>query len=309
MSENILELTTNLSFYHSTAYRFMRFRDCTYNEDTDTLSAVFLYESDLHDRVEALRPKLEEAFIAEVEQEIGKGTTFIFEYERSYIDEILLQLQLKSFLSTSFAVLGGLNDEDVLVTVTDDGYSASISIPSQCIDYVKSHKLWIEWKQILRAHHFATFTFHFHEKAVDDTPVDLSQFDVVDMPTGPRVDKTMPVGNIEYYLGVPIKERPIRIQYLRVTAEDQVIAGKIKFLKQREFTKKTEDGDETKTFWTFVLDDGKDRTQCVFFPNQNSFKKFEKLTEDTAVALIGTNTERNGSISFRVRGVSLAMLK
>lgn len=126
----------------------------------------------------------------------------------------------------------------------------------------------------------------------------------------PAVDKVLPVKNIEYLLGAVIKIRPTRIIHLRNTADYQVTAGSIHFLKQREYKRvvPNPDGGEgntvTKTYWTFALDDGNDRLQCVFFPSEKTRAKFEKLGERSVVAVIGVREKRDGRDNFNVRGVS-----
>jgi hypothetical protein len=121
----------------------------------------------------------------------------------------------------------------------------------------------------------------------------------------------MKVKNVEYFLGKPIKERPIKIEFLRVCPDDQIIAGRINFLAKREYEKKPKPGEEKpetpemKPYFTFVLDDGENKQQCVYFPTQNSLSKIDKLIDGIVVTAIGTNTERNGRVSFRVMGLSL----
>jgi len=120
-------------------------------------------------------------------------------------------------------------------------------------------------------------------------------------------DKAMKVKNIEYLLGRPIKVRPIQIKYLRNTEEEQVIAGTMHFLTKREYKKKDplQDGAEiTKTYWTFVIDDGRDRVQCVFFPTDKTRSKFEILVDRTMICASGVRTTRDKYVSFRISGIS-----
>jgi len=124
------------------------------------------------------------------------------------------------------------------------------------------------------------------------------------------VDKVLPITGLEYFLGTPIKVRPVRIKYLRDSKDFQVTAGAIHFLKKREYQRDvpTKDGEGTekvtKHYWTFLLDDGSDRVQCVFFPNSNTAAKFEKLADRTVVCVTGIHEKKNDRTSFRVTGVS-----
>jgi len=202
-------------------------------------------------------------------------------------------------------------------------------LPAQCIEYVRKSRVIADFMADLRAQNFAEFTIVFSEKVGGE--LDHGAFggdggldnegDENLVPK--RVDKTMKIGRIEYYLGVPIKERPIRIEFLKSSPYDQVIAGTVRFLTKREYVKKdaagsavvvervNEEGEtviveEKRPYWTFVLDDGRDKAQCVFFPNTKTRAKFETIIDGTFVCVVGQNQEKGGRTSFMVRGLSLA---
>jgi len=130
-----------------------------------------------------------------------------------------------------------------------------------------------------------------------------------------KVDKALAVRNVEYHLGRPIKIRPIKIQYLKISPEEQVTAGTMHFLTRREYIKKTSDAvaspplqnGETgvaKPYWTFVLNDGESTVNCVFFPTVNTLSKFEMLKDKTAICVIGVHASRNDRTNFRVTGIA-----
>jgi len=118
-------------------------------------------------------------------------------------------------------------------------------------------------------------------------------------------DKTLPMHDIEYWLGAPIKMRPIKIKYLRTTAEPQVTGGTMHAIKKREYTREIDGEKVVKFYYTFTLYDGSDNLQCVFFPSDKTRAKFEKLVERSVVCIIGTNEKRDNRSNFRVTGVSL----
>ena len=123
-----------------------------------------------------------------------------------------------------------------------------------------------------------------------------------------QVDKTIELKAVQHWLGLRIKTRPLQIKYLRPSKWLQVTAGTIHFLKKREYKRTDANGTEvTKSYWTFVLDDRETRLQCVFFPTEQTYSKFDKLTDKTAVCIIGLyDKNKRGEFNFRVSGVSCA---
>jgi hypothetical protein len=126
----------------------------------------------------------------------------------------------------------------------------------------------------------------------------------------PQVDKTLPLTAPEWLFGTPARIRPVQIKYLRDSKELQVTGGTIQFLQKREYKRKNPEGIEiTKNYYTFILDDGADRLQCVFFPNDNNRSKFEKLANRSLVIAVGVNDRQNDRQSFKITGISFAEQK
>lgn len=122
-----------------------------------------------------------------------------------------------------------------------------------------------------------------------------------------KTDKTLKMTEPEYFLGRPVNMRPIKIKFLKVSKDDQVTGGTIFSLKKREYKRADkESGEEVvKPYWTFTLDDGESQIQCVFFPSQKTYQKFEKLQDRTVICAIGTCENFRDQKNFRVSGISL----
>ena len=305
-----LELLDYLSFYVSVGYHNFKLSEGIFYPSTDTLDVVFLVNNG-EEGLEGLKPRLEGDFSRLTIDALGKSIKILYSYNEPYIDEKMLELETFALLRGSFPALAmSLVDDDVTILRTDDSFVISLGLPAQAIEYFNNHKSKKDFITRLNAHHFYKFEFKLHEKDMKEEACDIEQFEkflTESASSEERVNKTKKIGKVEYYLGKVIVGRPIHIKYLRLNVEDQVIAGRIMFLTKRDFLRKGKDGtDEKREYYTFVLDDGSDRVNCVFFPTQKTGPSFDKLVNDTYVALIGTQTERNGRESFRVSGVSFA---
>lgn len=321
------EICEYLAYYVNPDYHWVRFHECVYREKEDVLTSFFLFDERLNvpsgdgKKIDMLKPRLEEEFRNAIIEHIGScGLKYRFFYRQSYLDKTSLEMKVRHFLTSEFSILTlNLNDDDVRLTsdAHRETFSINIYLEKQALDYIKASKIFEKFMTELRENYFSTVNVFFNEKPSkgEDNDEDvfeaLEQYILSKMPDdrGVKVDKTLKVKNIEYCLGKPIKERPIRAEFLKVCADEQVIGGTIAFLTKREFKRTDKDGNvEVKSYYTFVLDDGKDRTQCVFFPTTNTLSKFEKLVNGTVVCAVGVNSERNGRVSFRVQGLSFCEL-
>lgn len=316
-----LEICEYLTHYVNPDYCWVRFHECSYREEEDVLTAVFLYDERLKKKLETIKPRLEEEFRNAVIEHIGScGLKYRFLYRQSYLDKTSLEMKVRQFLTGEFSILTlSLDEEDIKTTGDDhhEHFTVNIFLPKQAAEYIKKSKAFEKFLLNLRQTYFSTINIFFNEKSShgadedDDGFFALEQYILNKLPEDKnvKVDKTMKVKNIEYYLGKPIKERPIKVEFLKTNGDEQVIAGTISFLARREYKRTDKDGaEEMRSYYTWTLDDGKDRAQCVFFPTSNTRAKFEKLVNGTVVCAIGTNSERNGRVSFRALGISFCEL-
>jgi len=296
----------DLAFYVSTDYNFIKFKHCVYYDREDKLEILCIYDGRIENKLDALKSKLEQEFKSYVRHITGETFDFVFNYEKKYIDIALLKLAVHKFFRSNFSVfIDGLADDFVDI-IGDDQLIVNIYLPQQVVNFVSSHKSYIEFIKSVEVDYFIDIQFNLIErKSLEDTENPLEELKkLVREERKPEVDKKMKIdGKIEYYMGLFTKDRPVKIKYLAVRLSEQVIAGHIENLVRREYTSK-KDG-QKKPFFTFALNDFEDVAPCVYFVPQKSLSKFEKLEEGTFVVLVGVNSERNGRVSFVVSGISL----
>jgi len=288
-----------------------------YHVKNNTAVITFFYAEQIASNLGNLQDRLEQQYRAKIDPDVR----LVFEYKKAYTDELLLKMEIKKFLTRNFSILTlALDDEDIHVQQTDDTFKINLHVTAQSIEYIKNSKPFAAFVAKLHDENFYTFEFFFDvKKTTEDDDIraleKLERYmkDTTAADDTVKVDKTLRVKNVEYWLGKPIKERPVKVEFIRVNGEEQTTAGEMKFLTKREYvarviarepkqSRSTEA--QTKSYYTFVLDDNKNRLQCVFFPTDKTLAKFEKLVNGTVICVTGINSERNGRTSFRVSGVS-----
>jgi len=298
-------------------YKSVKFKECIYNALTDELIATFLFDEKIKGEISGMKPRLEQEFkamvgISELE--------FRFLYKQCYMDSGRLEILVQEFLRKNFSFLTlDLADDDLIVTRGEEGFTAKMRMTRQAADYIKGSKVFKKFVEDLAEGNFALFNFAFEERECVNqeelTLEDIEKFaeEKLVANTKDKVDKVCKVSNREYLLGVPIKERPIKIEHLTVSPHEQVIAGTISFFTRREFVKK--DSEEKGTYWTFILDDGQKKQSCVYFLSgrteevrNKNVAKMELLGDGQAICVVGICNERNGRVGFNVRGVSSCVM-
>jgi hypothetical protein len=308
-------------------FKSVKFKGCLFDATTNELISTFLYEEGIKGKIAGLKPKLEQEFKASVRIPDLK---YLFLYKQCYMDAGRLEIKVLEFLRQNFSFLTlDLADDDCTVSGDGSGFSVKLRLTKQTADYIRGSKAFKSFVEDLTENNFATFSFQFIEiPAVNQkelTTEEIEKFVESKLAANrlDKVDKVCKTSERTYLLGAPVKDRPVKIEFLRVAADEQTIAGTISFFTKREFIKKkkivNENGDEVETtrpmpYWTFVIDDGK-KASCVYFPSgrteealQKNISKMDEIGDGSTICVVGLNQERNGRVNFTVRGISKCKL-
>jgi len=298
-------------------FKSVKFKKCIFNPSNNELISTFLFEEKIKGKISRLKPKLEQEFRASVGISDVK---YLFLYKQCYMDAQRLAVLTQEFLKKNFSFLTlDLEDDDLQVAGGDSGFTVRLRLPKQAADYIKGGKAFKEFTAYLTDNNFVQFSFVFEEVSKDAkgelTLDDIEKYAESKLAASAvvRVDKSLKIGEREYLLGMPIKERPIKIEYLKTGPQEQIIAGTISFLTKREYTKR--DSNEKRPYWTFVLDDGSKKQFCVYFPAGRTpealgknIERMQKLADGKTICVIGINEERNARVNFNVKGISTCAL-
>jgi hypothetical protein len=297
-AENICEY---LCFNYNEDFSHIKFLKADYYKSENRLELTFNYSPIIEDKIASLREVLEN----EYKKLLNFNVALNFIYRKVYLDEQVLSLKVLNFLKENYRIqCAALTTADVKVSRKGEEFIVNLFLPESFIAHLEKSPAFNAFKEGLTAEYFEGFAFYFNGAKEDFEKEDrefeeyiASQKVVIET----AVNKVFKIKNVEYAFGKPIKDqRPIKIEFLRVSSDDQVIAGRISFLQKREYKK----DDETKFFYSFLLNDGAHKASAVIFPTEKNKAKLETLKNDDIVVIVGQNTERNGRTGFRVSGLS-----
>ena len=295
------EVEEYLCFNADADYANLKFVSAVFDKTKSKLTANYVYTADIEKKLTELKPKLEELF----KESVNLPLKYEFHYTKAYMDETVLKLKVMEFLKAKFAIMAGtVGDSDIKIELADNTWAVNLYISSGFANYLEYSKPWQEFKQKLTAENFYEFEFYINVVKDDKEPApDTDEEPEYTPVVSARVDKVYRVKNPVYLFGRPIKERPIKIEFLTVSPDDQIIAGELSKLTKKEYTAKS---GEKKTYFTFVLNDGDNSANCVFFPNKSNIVHFNKLADGDFIIAMGIYGSRNGWKSLNISGVARA---
>lgn len=292
-------------------FKNLKLKEFSYNPQTNTLRVIIL-----HADGQSITNKQE--IENKCKEIIDEDCNFIFDYKKAYMDAEELRKQVKAHIAKKYGFISlEMEDGDLQIKTQDNyNYEIVLHLPSHTISFVDLKKPLAEFLDVLHHNYFENFELIVVEKkncVAKTHETDANQrlkeyLENTDTNTY-SVNKVQKVTGIESYIGKPIYSKPIKLKFAKASVEYQSFAGSIEWLRKKEFVKKEKDGSETpKAFWTFALKFGKDIVNCVFFPNQTTYAKFEKLVDGTQVLCGGIYEEYNGRSSLKVRDISFCQV-
>jgi hypothetical protein len=229
--------------------------------------------------------------------------------------------------ANSYETFGGASNEN---------FEINLYLTPQFAKYCQNSAQFAQFKMNLERGYFSTFKFSFinqtnvtsfksiiKDKSVTNprlfdippvpvlAPLSSVNYSVLSMISSQkqenlessRIDKTVRVENVQYLLGVPVKYKPVKPEFINVSPDTQITAGEISKLQKKEYTSKKGD---RKTFMTFNIDG----LRCVAFPTKKNLRLFDQLRDGHVIVAAGVYSAKNDfSPSFMITGISTCNLR
>jgi hypothetical protein len=323
-----------LCFNEDADYASVKLLSVLYDRTENTLTANYIYADEIKYKIVRLKPKLEQLFT----ETVALPLTYKFTYTRAYMDVTMLKLKIYEFLKNTFAAMSvTVKDDNIQVVQNYENFIVNLYCSRQFADFLQNSKNYAAFIKKLTDENFYGYEFHINvlpsatnpaanpantlagtpnsalgisgasaasisDNTPDDEPDDESDgFCPPPVAETARPNKVYNITNKEYLLGQPIKERPIKLAFIKITANEQVVAGEISKMTKREYTRSN---GEKRGYWTLALTSDDQTINAVFFPNKKNTALFEKLKDGDFVVVIGIYSEKNGRQSLNISGIS-----
>ena len=114
------------------------------------------------------------------------------------------------------------------------------------------------------------------------------------------------------FVGNQIESREaVEIASIKNPQENIYICGKINYFLKKSFVSKRKDEQGNsieKEYFSFNLNDGTGKMNCVCFPAKRDFEAVSTLTDDREVIALGNVEDFNGRINFKIKSMAYCKL-
>jgi DNA polymerase III epsilon subunit family exonuclease len=296
----------------SNKYDYLKLSSAEYNRAKNLLSIAFLYPDELGAISETSKVELKNLIEKYSEMDIDIELKYI----KSFYDNEYLKRLTNEFIKHEFPSIVSVIKTDNLT------YKEENSVVRVSLNYIKNYITegqLNKFKLGLKNYFNKQFSYLFE---VDITATEEKQKlsllaqkekEILDNMTTDEVKpKTVKVEVISQIIGSETSVTPLSVSSVLVPDKNLSICGTIKYLSEREFTKKQKVLDSEvekyaevkKTFYSFTIESAGKEMNAVYFPNKNTIEKAKLLENKMEVVLTGDVEEFNGKLSFKIKHIT-----
>ncbi len=294
------------------AYQNIKLVGVLYDEPTNTSTFRFVYkDKNLYQEDKA---KITEY----VKQYYNNAFNVDVKLKKSYLDEDVIKEFVYRILKEEASSVNNISKaNDILVDIKNEDVNVKVCVSQQYYDFVLHKKLDEKLKKECDANFFGSFAVEIVAKELDLTLEDALKENAqeVELQIQSLVENMQPksivVSNIEKLFGQEINNVAKQISSYKSAMQKVEICGKVAFLTERTFVAKKADATGAfpeKKYYAFRLDDGYDKTNCVYFPTKNDADKELPFADGDEVIVVGDFDDYGGRLSFKVKGMAKCKL-
>ena len=293
-------------------YSYLKLSAVTYQKFGNLLLIVFLYPDEVGNVSEQDRKTI----LKLVKQFVNLDVKIELKFVKSFYDKEHLIVKIDQFNKEEFPALSTLIRTNNL-NLLEEAQKVKLNIPcyKNYISKEQKEKYVSRLEQFLNNEFFYMFEIELYEvekeqvsSVLEDKKQELLEKIADEQPK----EKTLKIEVIEQILGSDCSLAPLCVSSVTTPDKNLSIAGTIKYLSEREFTKKQKvmDSEEEryqdvkKTYFSFSLESAQKEINAVYFPSKDTLNIIEKLSNDQEVVITGDVEAFNGKLSLKVKHIT-----
>lgn len=227
-------------------------------------------------------------------------------FMRVFVEERLIMKSVLSFFENKYKLISTyLSEKSFEIKITPIDVQIGVEVSSRLFNFFMEHNISAELSKHLKDSFLVDFVVELHENA---NLVDEVDIDNVQMKTKYKIVHRYKVDIVKEIVGKDINPTPEFISFIKQPKNSVIVAGFVDKLERRDFIiKKGKREGQQKAYFSFKIDDGKGKMDCIFF----CAKKYEKVMdslEDCMFLLLRGDVRLNqmGKLCLYVDKIALA---
>lgn len=281
-----------------------------YDKSADVVLFKFIYKNG--DVTIAIKQRV----IQLIEEYYGHKFKVACKLKKSFLDDDAIQEFVYRLMLENCKSLLDFYKSDLTVTIDNDDVKIECVVAEQFYEFFVNKQFDRTLIEELNNNFFGNFAIQFKAKQTIKTNDVLKEKELeiermIENTTVVKQRKLI-VEMYDTFMGKqPLTTEAIEINSVKKPQENIQICGKINYFLKKSFTSKKKDAQGNaveKEYFSFSLNDGTGKMNCVCFPSKDDFEAVSTLTEGREVIASGDVEDFNGRINFKIKSMAYCKL-
>ena len=309
MDKLIDYIKNNLTKDFNNTYLTFKLVSVVYDKSTEVATFKFIYTNG--DVTKAMKQKIIDYISTYYEQKFKVDCKL----KKSYLDEDAIQEFVYRTLLENCKSLLNFTKADVKASVKEEHVYVECTVIEQFFDFLVNKKFDRLLIDNLNNNFFGEFEIKFLTKSAIKSNDILKEKEreiekMIENTTFVK-QKFIQVEMYDTFAGMQIESNEaIEIGSIKKPQPAQ-LCGKISYFLKKSFMSKKKDAEGNaveREYFSFTLNDGTGRMNCVCFPTKNDFEAVSSLTEGREIIAVGEVEDFNGRINFKIKSMAYCKL-
>ena len=300
------KLISEINKKFNNEFSFLKIYDVEYSVSDKSCTFTFMYPENIKDISNENRKKIND-FLKEY---LNLNSKIVVKYKKSYLDKEFILKEILLFLKKSYSsVFAYISQNEIDIKNNNCYINVNLNIAKNICDGIDVKKLEQDVALYLSSKFCAEFFINVNQTeyvefdgAIEKNLEKALQNQITQkLPRYKVIEPIMLVGK-EFYF------EPEYIGNIKSEKQAVILAGKIVNINKKTFIKKGK-VEKEKAYYTFVLNEGKNQINVVYFcPKANEVKMDKLITGDCICIMGDVRNGYNGSLTLYAKNIALCEL-
>ncbi|MDD3397620.1 MAG: exonuclease domain-containing protein [Clostridia bacterium] len=302
---DILSAQINKQF--SDEFFYLKTIDIIYNKSAKICTISFLYPQSITN----INPEQKQKILKFLTESLKLNSRIILKFKKSYLDKELILKQILSALKSLYSSLASLiTPKNIVINISENVVNVKLGISEKYLKTYDKDEIKQNLKNEVLKSFCAEFEFDFFEgDELDDTKILQGKIEEITKKLSDyKVTPRYKVSEIIKVIGGEIEPQPEFLAQITSNKSSVILAGKIENLTKKSYKRKKQDKEIEKFYYSFLLNEGSKKINCLYFCPKSNVQKMDKLCDGNEVIILGDIKKEARHLTAFVNKLSLCKI-
>lgn len=293
-------LTAEINRQFSDEFSYLKTIDVIYDKTLGNCLITFLYPQN----IPKITPKQKQKILDFLSESLKLNSKITLKFKKSYLDKDLISKNIYEILKAFYSSLASLiSSKDIEIEIRQNLVYVKLCISEKYLNSFNKDEIKQNLKKEALKNFCADFEFEFAQgKELDEEAILKDKYDeIIKKLSDCKVVPRYKVTDVINVIGGEIEPQPEFLAQITNSKDSVILAGKIENFTKKHYNKTIKNEKVEKTYFTFLLNEGIKKINCLYFCPKSNLKKMEKFSDGNEVLMLADIKKETKHLTAFVR--------